>query len=145
MSDEAGVTISGFLLARIAEDEQEARDAIAWRDRIQFDHPPVVLDMSLQAWPDSGVPGVLVGPERVLAECRAKRAIVEATPRRWSIDASECCEINSFGGGYWVDRAGERHDLATDPLPGEEIISPVLAALAAVWADHPDYRQEWAL
>ena len=53
--------------------------------------------------------------------------------------------VSPVCGGYWVDRAGERHDLATDPLPGEEIISPVLAALAAVWADHPDYRREWAL
>jgi len=143
------VTIAEFLLARIAEDEDAARRAsiyaAAWTEthdtwqHVQADGHNVL----------SGAESVLPhvsrwDPARVLAECAAKRAIVEAAPQRWSIDPARCREVNSFGGGYWIDCDGERHDMAIDPLPGEEILSPVLAALAEVYADHPDYRQEWA-
>lgn len=49
-------------------------------------------------------------PARVLAECEAKRRIVE-----WASDGE--------GEFHW---------------------STVLAPLAAVYADHPDYREEWS-
>lgn len=66
------MTITEFLLARIAEDEAAAREALSdrpWADRIW---PPEVHD--------DGVRNVAVAysPPRVLAECAAKRAIVAA-------------------------------------------------------------------
>jgi hypothetical protein len=69
----ATTSLTEFLLARIGEDEAQAREAIAERDRINYVRPPEIPDMTLQSFPDVGVPAVLVGPERVLAECEAKR------------------------------------------------------------------------
>ena len=90
--------LATFLLARIAEDEAEARE---WGS----------------PWEEN-----LVQPARVLAECEAKRAIVEQAE-----SAEAAIE------GEWNISHGEN--------PGWLI----LAHLAAVYADHPDYRQEWAL
>ena len=55
------MTITEFLLARIAEDEAVAR---AWRTRIDQGEIPILFH------------GVVI-PDRVLAECAAKRRIVE--------------------------------------------------------------------
>lgn len=85
-------TITEFLLARIAEDESAA-------DRVEF--RPYVGD---------GVPQSLT--DRVLAECEAKRRIVEVA--RYAPE----------GAGGWGFRR-------------------TLRALASVYADHPDYRDEW--
>lgn len=68
------MTIIKFLEARIAEDEAEARLAIEERAKATPDAGP---DAGFQSWPDSPVPAVLVGPERVLAECAAKRAMIK--------------------------------------------------------------------
>ena len=111
------MTLTDFLLARIAEDEAQAREAITERDRINFvQYEPDVPDMSLTAWSDAPVPGVLVGPERVLAECEAKRRIVAALR---------------------AEEAGEPH---------VEIWGLRMAAeaLAFPYSNHPDYQQEWA-
>ena len=106
--------LTDFLLARIAEDEAEARDAIKERDSIPFTRP-VSPDYDLKSWPDVGVPAVLVGPERVLAECEAKRRIVED---RIHLDTVRPGAIRAHS--EWVCRV-----------------------LATVHADHPDYREEW--
>lgn len=73
-------------------------------------------------------------PARVLREVEAKRAILELHQG----DASE------YGGsGY---RAGEmacRMCGADDGWWGVAWPCPTILALAAVYSDHPDYRQEW--
>jgi hypothetical protein len=81
------MTLTEFLLARIADDAALAKLSIAghWRARL-----------------------------RVLAECAAKRAIVEY--------AQEC------------DRM-----LGAEPV----IADHFLRILAVPYADHPDYREEW--
>lgn len=61
--------------------------------------------------------------ERVLAECRAKRAIVADHEETMINGASWGCKVDSY-------------------RPGK---CPTLRTLAAVYKDHPDYRQEWAL
>lgn len=97
--------LAEFLLARIAEDEADARG----------------FDGGYCQW----------GSARVLAECEAKRRIVE-----W------CSERNRI----W---AGTLADDPTDPtkhIPGDYVHkedAPVLRLLALPYADHPDYRQEW--
>lgn len=84
------LTITEFLLARIAEDE---------------------------AWADS----------RNAAECTAKRKIVELH-RGWSDDVRGwCCDLC-----FQSDA-----DPAFSPCG-------TVAALAAIYSDHPDYRAEWA-
>jgi hypothetical protein len=88
------VTITDFLLRRIEEEEIRAEYVRQFGDT-------------------SGI----FGPERILAECEAKRAVIGW----WTNGAI----------GYAVSEDGEM----TNPL----------LPLAAVYASHPDYQQEWAL
>jgi len=89
------MTITEFLEARIAEDEAEAK----W----------------VEAEGDHGSSPVQ-HPSRVLAECAAKRAMVDL---------------------YRNGVMGEIFD-------GEKWTNP-LAPLAAAYKDHADYREDWAL
>jgi hypothetical protein len=111
--------LTAFLLARLDEDEAKAREAIEMRMAVKYVDPSDATrpDFELVAWPDLGVPSMLIGPERVLAECEAKRRIVALAP--W-------CN-NSTAGSALID------------LPG----NLVLRDLAAVYSDHPDYDEAW--
>lgn len=93
------MTLVEFLLARIAEDEAR------------------VEGMSSGADPD-----FFWGPDRIRAECEAKRAIVQT-----AINAYEAAEERGdpFEGGF---AAG---------------YTDCLQALALPYADHPDYDREW--
>jgi hypothetical protein len=99
-------TLTEFLLARIAEDEDVAQMA-----------PP-------------GPWKVRYGPARVLAECEAKRQIVANTDKsnveRW--------------GGPLDGQASSEDGPARAYWRGQEYVCSILAA---VYADHPDYREEW--
>jgi hypothetical protein len=124
-------TLVDFLLARIAEDEAVARepwlhvlaDVKAWWDAAE-DEPGFYAEDQ----PDDvkGLAKTLLQIERargmyarVLAECEAKRRIV-------ALHAPD-------DEGFHIC-----HDsLADDSDCGE------LRALAAIYADHPDYREEW--
>lgn len=98
------MTLTEFLLARIAEDEQMANEGVdagrctcrpnprSLLRRIDVHHPQCAL--------------------RVLAECEAKRRIV-----------ADCAEYEGP---------------ETDGLSWR-----TLHAIALVYADHPDYRDEW--
>ena len=99
------VTITEFLLARIAEDEKQARkhlaDTVGWGDYVG----------------------------RVLDECAAKRAIIES-----HANISKAAE--------------ERNPMMAQALVMQgmkEGTRIALASLAAVYASHPDYQQEWSL
>ena len=92
MTTQQTSTLADFLLARIAEDEAATR-------RIQ----------------SVGSCEPAYRPARVLAECAAKRAIVEAFSE-W--------DGSVYDG--WTNAA-----------------SIVLPALAAPYADHEDFRAEW--
>lgn len=97
------MTLTEFLLARIAEDEAWAtlrRGAGDWRAPIA---------------------------RRVLVECEAKRLI--AALHQTSGDIADHC-ITGVA------------DYLPTPAPYP---CPTLRALASVYADHSDYRQEWAL
>lgn len=107
--------IAEFLLARIAEDEKQARDAIVKREEITYTHPPQLPDMSLQTWEDVGVPAVLVGPERVLADCEAKRALVAAFEN-----------VNTSRGNDAMSR-----------------LEPLMRRFAGAYAQHPDFDSTW--
>lgn len=106
---EANITITEFLEERIAEDEAEAEKG--------WDHNGT----SMFARDNYGC--LLIKPSRVLAECAAKRDVVDS----------------------WTALAGT--DLKGDPVRCGmySALSDVIADLAVVYASHEDYREEWAL
>ena len=141
-----------FLLARIAEDEAVAAAAVSRRDGVDkweavgsgtvvgpgYDK---VKHVMLPSSEDGAARHIARhDPARVLAECEAKRRIIERGP-------SEC-------GGYQSE-----HGLGTHyPAEGWSYCDGCSAAesadldwqwimrhLATVYADHEDYRAEWAL
>ena len=120
-------TLTDFLLARIEEDEAVAREAVnlssgigvtrewAW---VRFwgssERPQMPSSSSFYA----GAPT----PARVLAECEAKRAIVQG----WGQFLA--------GAPEWAERE----------MPSVlRMARMTLHALALPYADHPDCRQEW--
>lgn len=96
--------LAEFLLARISEDEASVKRG-----------PGVVV----------GVPDDCWGPDRVLAECEAKRAIIAGY--RMALRDSES-RVAPLAG------TAKRHLAA---------YSRVMKSLARVYADHPDFRPEW--
>lgn len=99
------MTLVEFLLARITEDEAEigapfGRDEKAGPNGLGWAEVGAISDV------------LMCGHARALAECQAKRRIVE-----------DCAEYE----GPETDGLNWR----------------TLHALAAVYADHPDYLEEW--
>lgn len=110
------MTITEFLEARIAEDEDAAGEPIFRGEPADFSVRDVLVGHS---------GGLEINASRLRAECAAKRAILEVHPLRlylaiegWDMWECQTCE------GYPCD---------------------TLKALASAYKDHPDYRQEWAL
>jgi hypothetical protein len=137
------LTLTGFLLARIAEDEAAARAATSgpWR----YDHSENrwslggsgedagIAHASWEGGDGTGADLTHIArhdPARVLAEVEAKLRIVENTiaaarvasesPPEEQISASDGPMVAYWRGQDWVCKT-----------------------LAAVYADHPDYRDEW--
>jgi hypothetical protein len=117
-TDAQPITLTVFLLARITEDEAVAREtAVEW-ERVPWTtgaarvEPPV----NSTAWADVDgyLPHVALDHRRVLAECEARRRILE------------------------LAGDGPRHEWVSTLT-----IETVLRALALPYANHPDYRQEW--
>ena len=102
------MTLTEFLLARIAEDRHAA------------EHADWAMQGKWYADADDKVDEFVreFSPARVLAECEAKRRIVE----QW-------------------ERISTRLQVDLDQTQGWE----TLRVLASVYSDHPDYRQEWRL
>jgi hypothetical protein len=108
------VTLSEFLLARIAEDQGVAArphesvraERVRDLDRVEYDE-------------SSGYARLGIG--RVLAECEAKRRIV-----------AEWVAADNSAGSYPGTDAGIEMGLAR-----------AVDFLAAVYADHPDYDEVW--
>lgn len=93
-------TITEFLEARIAEDELAAYDLMGEREG-----------------------------DRTLAECAAKRAIIEEHYWR-SAEGARGCGLCNYSRDYGWEETGP---------------CKTVRALAAIYKDHPDYQQEWAL
>jgi len=146
MTDTARLTLTDFLLARIAEDEEIARAVPGpfWERAIERDGQPgrwggiraelVTLPAVHEyvKFSDEVAPELARSrakpvadyiahhdPARVLAECKAKRQIVESCTAGFAATSEA-----QLGWGAQGDT--------------------VLRALAAVYADHSDYRSEWA-
>ena len=114
--------LTKFLLARIAEDEVVARGAQA--DAMvgaRWKHWTADAYEEIQA-------ATLSATRRTLAECEAKRRIVELAEEASSLDMQVDSEF----------RVGPR-DEVSEPYVGDVI----LRALAQPYADHPDFNPAW--
>lgn len=123
MSDTVTMTLSEFLLARILELEDAARRALDATGGIQEGWTlNVVRQLALGGFSNAiVVQASYAEPSSVLAECEAKRRIVEALTAAIEYDES----VHEA----WTTTATEG--------------ARVLNHLSAVYADHPDYREEW--
>lgn len=111
------MTLTEFLLARIAEDEAGQQAGIGERygaDTLWHEQDCELLTYDVGPC-DCGV------PYRVLADCEAKRRIIE--------EHSPVDELPDA----WCERCIDR-----DRWP-----CPTMSALALPYADHTDYRDEW--
>lgn len=135
--------LTNFALARIAEVEELARKATGgpWHvegesgEVVPWEEPWVAaeLDIEVTKYPDGGQPNGSVrsyddaahiarwDPARILAECEAKRRLVEHVQDQWDQPYGE---PEPFLPIEWTD---------------------VLKLLAQPYADHPDFRPEWRL
>lgn len=140
------MNITEFLEARITEDEAHANAAKDWvangpnPDFSWFGSPGEYVGPHRFGVASSHI--AAMSPARVLAECAAKRAIVaEHHPDRqlenWYWLQRKCAEC----GGTW--HKWLNNDVPTDI--GPEQGCRTLRHLAAVYASHPDYQQEWAV
>lgn len=132
------VTLADFLLARIGEDEAVARAAggppwemMTWPkgytvlvaarairdDKLRLGHLGHVASVE-HAWDVEHI--ARHDPARVLAECEAKRRIVEVFAPH-------------------VGGPTDRHDF------GQYAGRQTLGALAGIYADHPDFDEAWRL
>ena len=115
------MTITEFLEARIAEDQ--ARATSGW------------ARLGDSRWETTEYGQDFLTPSAVLAECAAKRAIIEmhgpVKDDGWISGAAH--------DNLWCGMCGSIDD-SPEPFP-----CATLQALAAAYKDHPDYRQEWAL
>lgn len=98
-----------FLLARVAERESTARDM---QDQERLGRPFFRLD------PSVGGSGIreLIDPTRILAECEAKRRIVEHETKPYLHEGRQVATFR------WT---------------------PILRYLAAAYSAHPDYDGRW--
>lgn len=153
-----------FLLARITEDEAAAKAAKGWRawhveeKRTLEIVTEVDGSMGWEFGGGSGVWGcddpyddcdqyrthayleadhiVRHDPTRVLAECEAKRRIVEIHVP-WGFE---------YSGGEGCARCVSPDDYTTTRLPDtERFPCPTLRALAQPYRDHPDFKPEWVI
>ena len=125
------LTLAEFLLARVADDEVVARNAQAdamaahrlkGLSRTDFEITQTrLLELTF----------------RVLADCEAKRAIVEVHVSERSVRD----ELRSRRPADFGDEA--RSDRRTQEARAFAA-AYVLGILATPYADHPDYRAEWA-
>lgn len=111
------MTITEFLLARIAEDEE------AWSGGIDLATRPDFAKMS----------------RHMLAECEAKRRIVESCRPRYAIfyRESEYLLASAF------DQETMKVESASGPIWPNDLAENVLRALALPYVDHPDYDEAW--
>lgn len=130
------VTITEFLLARIAEDREQATrskaDVAAGKQFAVF-----------ASW-------INLTADRMLAECEAKRRIVELH-QSWPVlvesepvfESADPADPNSMTYRMskqiaWATEQEYRAKFGVEPPT-----APMLRTLASVYADHPDFQEGW--
>jgi len=149
------MNITEFLEARIAEDEAGARRAALdrWGQAAteQWDWASNLLSTERDSTEAQDAYVVNWWPARVLAECAAKRAIIKQHEEWPVLVEREPSELESVAAGLesityrmtreiaWLTEREYIKRFGTQPPT-----APMICTLAAVYADHPDYQQEWA-
>ena len=137
------MTLTGFLLARIAEDEAAALAVPDLRDLSPYGGQETISHTLNTYAGEDGYPRQAFPPEipahyarhnpaRVLAECEAKRATITEV---WAWIA----------GDDWREGCCHKADVISQGGVCRTFGPDLLRPMAAVYADHPDYQQEWAL
>ena len=137
------MTITEFLLARITEDETAALAAVdgqadpengwGYEGRTLIPHVGIIHH-AVQAehitrW----------HPYRVVAECAAKRAIVERYVDNLDLALS-------YRNPKWRDAMNDQDRIEHRMQEARAATSlEACVALAAIYADHPDYQTDWKL
>ncbi len=141
----ATVTLTDFLLARIAGDEAVARAALSdgseqkddgrWSVSDSWGHDDCLIEgIGITIYDEGGHDAAQAAhiarwdPARVLAECEAKRRIVE-------VHEPMLIDAPTF--------ADQTFAVVTCSLCDDAHPCRTLRHLAAVYADHPDWREEW--
>jgi len=140
------MTLVEFLLARIAEDEAEVGPPGPALNDDEGAGPNGI------GWADVGaISEVLMArPSRIRAECEAKRRIVELH-QGWPVLVTTPPTVEQVSDtSAFVVRASQQMAWLTEQeyrsrFGSEPPTAPMLAALALVYADHPDYDEAWAL
>lgn len=139
-------TLTEFLLARIAEDEEAARVAARCSSWDWTAHGSILLylDADRNAEPLGQVENyrqddalrhiARYGPTRVLAECEAKRRIADMHTSDATWDGGEECAQCSFHEAY------EGFNDVSETFP-----CTTLRLLALPYADHPSFDPAWAV
>lgn len=156
------MTLVEFLEARIADDEDAARQSAGTEPLYQY--PPgqgahyelVVLGVSEGGSEEAAVMAHRFDPARVLAECAAKRRIIEwhvKTGEKRSRWHGECCEEN-YGEIEWLEpdeqeisvgTTGSGHLSVRESFATQaDIGCTTLRMMAAVWSSHPEFDPVWA-
>ena len=170
------MTITDFILARLGDDEQGARDALrddpglgrGWRSEPRKDdgqwstpahemYAERVEGIGITIYDEGGHNAEQAehiarhDPARVLAECAAKRRIVE-WHQNWPVLArtEPELEFSQTGVGDLAARMMQRIAWLTEReyrtrFGDEPPTAPILRMLASVYADHPDYDEAWRI
>ena len=135
------MTITEFLLARIAEDRESATQAEWAMQGEWFTTADDQVDAFVQR----------ESPARVLAECAAKRAIIDdhaATDHSYREDVYVGDDVYltpSLPACRQCTTSTDTARITSSWDVADRIIAPcdTVRALAAVYADHPDYDPSW--
>lgn len=122
------LALTEFLLDRIAEDEAGAASG-AQRKRVHdAAHESLRCEYRCEFWHSLGKAFAAVAPDaRIHAECEAK----------WGIVRLHHPGVDEIG-ALWCSTCLSPESAYGAPWP-----CPTLTTLAAIYADHPDYREEW--
>ena len=134
--------IAEFLLARIAEDEAVAKTAYGsdpspwvgdgWLRNNRGDHLFFTGDGDTPEADEETTRHIARwDPARVLAECEARRQVVQGYREAWEMAKQ-------------LARAGQEEE-AQAVRYGRVGLESALVALALPYADHPDYDPKWKL
>lgn len=142
-------TLTTFLLERIAEDEAVAIAATGapWTERDASHEPPHAKGTSNvegEPWTVASVVNTTDAlhitrwdPTRILAECQAKRRILEQHVENES-------RATVYRSPRWLDAMNDDDRLSWRKAEARcAATDGVVRALAQVYSDHPDYDPTW--
>lgn len=151
---------ANFLLARIAEEEKLAtlsiQDGTRWSvgaDSV-VDHYWYTLETGENSHglvsdsPDQNLVAHMAkwDPTRALAECEAKRRIVEDhAPTDTAHSYADAGGLHAEPACRQCTRSTQSHRVTSEWDVADRVIAPcdTIRALLTVYRDHPDYQEEW--